>query len=189
MTAEGIAIAVAATRAPLICPLPRLDGVEPQICMRDATTIELGYPGRTRVPPFIPVFAMAPGRVRREDGAPPGYVVQLTHAGDQATRYGELGLVLALHRERRNPVQVRAGDVLGYVDRERPNIRVELLHRSREGWLAIDPLDEVIGWSFLPWFTDPRSEDAAPPRRDLRAPRPLDRTTHAQAGRGGRDHA
>jgi hypothetical protein len=189
MTAEGIRTTVAATRTPLICPLPRLDGVEPQICMRDTTTIELGYPGRTKVPPFVPVFAMAPGRVRREEGAPPGYVVQLTHAGDRATHYCGLGLVLALHRARRKPVGVRTGDVLGYMDRERPYIRVELLRRSPEGWRTMDPLDEVIGWSFLPWFTDPRPEDTAPPQRDLRAPRPLDRTIHAHAGRGRRSHA
>jgi hypothetical protein len=148
---------------PWICPLPRLDGVNPCIIpthgvCTDGLT-QIGYPDRTSSPDFVPVFALQDGIITYAVRAEQGTSICLDHPGGWSTQYSELDHVLALSTDRfrrRRKVRVRAGDVLGHV---RGSLRIRLgLSRLINGeWVAVDPAELIHDWPVLPWFAEPTS--------------------------------
>ena len=70
---------------PWVWPLPRLDGLAPCILspIGNATpdSVELGYPGRSSSPGFVPVFAARDGVIAYAGIANGGPTICLDHAG------------------------------------------------------------------------------------------------------------
>lgn len=139
----------------VICPLPRLDGLEPRITTIDSGAIELTYPGRPSAPSFVPVFAAADGVIDHSDRLPGGATLQLEHPGGWATRYAELQHLLTSPQVGRRKVRVLAGDVLGHVRRSDLRLRFTMFRMTEGGWTEVDATERVHAWSLLPWFTEP----------------------------------
>ena len=149
---------------PWICPLPRLDGINPSILpthdqARTDGLIQIGYPDRTSSPDFVPVFAHQDGIITFAVRAEQGTTLCLDHPGGWSTQYSELEHVLALSTDRfrrRRKVRVRAGDVLGHL---RSSLRIRFgLSRMVDGeWMVIDPAELIHAWPVLPWFVEPTS--------------------------------
>jgi hypothetical protein len=145
-----------------ICPLPRLDGLEPRITTIDAGAIELTYPGRPTAPCFVPVFAAANGVIDHSDRLPSGATLQLKHPGGWATRYTELQHLLTRPQIGRRKVRVLAGDVLGHVRRSDLRLRFTMFRMTEDGWIEVDATEPAHAWSLLPWFTEPEPISPAP---------------------------
>jgi hypothetical protein len=149
---------------PWVCPLPRLDGVNPSFLLtrdraRTDGLVQIGYRDRASSPDFVPVFAAQDGIITYAVRAEQGTTLCLDHPGGWSTQYSELEHVLALSTDRfrrRRKVRVRAGDVLGHV---RGSLQVRFgLSRLIEGeWVVIDPVEFLHAWSILPWFAEPTS--------------------------------
>jgi len=147
--------------------LPRLDGLEPRIAAVGPGSVELSYPGRATAPSFVPVFVAMDGVVacagRQRDGA----TVDLEHEGGWMTRYAALQhLLTAPADRRRRQTRVRAGEVLGHARRSDLRVRFALFRLTNDGWIAVDPIEQVRSWSLVPWFTEPTSR--APIQRAAR---------------------
>jgi hypothetical protein len=161
---------------PLFCPLPRIDGIEPLVSIDGPTSIELAYPGHARLPALVPVFSLGAGRIVQRD-VRAELAVQIAHGKGWASRYTGLAFAMLSRGQPRCGRRITAGDLLGYVRRERARIRVELLGQDLE---PRDVLNAIAGWSLLPWFAE-RSAVArlVPPR----PPCALDRTIQTRTGR------
>jgi hypothetical protein len=138
-----------------ICPLPRLDGLEPLITTVGPGCVELAYPGRASAPGWVPVFAASDGTIHGTEGPAGSAVVRLKHSGDWATQYAELQHVLTRPRRDGHSVHVQAGDVLGHVRRADLRIRVTVFRPTGDSRIVVDPIEEMRSWSLLPWFTEP----------------------------------
>ena len=152
------ALGAASLPRPIFCPLPRIDGIEPQVSIDGPTLIELAYPGNARLPALIPVFSLASGRIVRRDACA-RLAVELAHGKEWAIRYTGLAFAMVSAEQPRGGRRIAAGDLLGYVRRERARIHVEILRHDLE---TRDLLDEITGWSVLPWFADPPKRTKAP---------------------------
>lgn len=152
-----------------VWPLPRLDGIAPRILPPSkgaaADRIELGYPGRSSAPAFVPVFAARDGVIAfvgRAEGRP---TICLDHAGGWSTQYAELAHVLAMRTDRfqrRRKVRVRAGDVLGHARPDALRVRFALGQLVDGEWSLVDPADAMLTWALVPWFTDGAASASLP---------------------------
>lgn len=176
MTAPDRRARGASLPKPIICPLPRVDGTDPQVSIDGPTSFVLAYPGYARLPALIPVFSVGTGRVARRD---PGgkLAVQVAHGKGQVSRYSGLAFAMVPHEQPRCGRRIAAGDLLGYVRREHARVRVELLQQDLE---PRDVTDEIAGWAILPWFAEASALGAPTSPRHPRAP---ERTIQPRAGR------
>jgi hypothetical protein len=152
--------------SPWVWPLPRLDGAAPCVLAgggSPADGFELGYPGRSRSPGLVPVFAAQDGVVTYASNAVGGSTLSIDHAGGWSTHYSELEHVLARPTDRfrrRRKERVRAGDVIGHARRSTLRIRFGLSQLTEGGCVAQDPSARMHAWSFLPWFAEPAPRGA-----------------------------
>ncbi len=145
--------------SPWVWPLPRLDGAAPRILTTaggpSPDGVELGYPGRSRSPGLVPVFAAQNGVVTYASNAAGGSVLSIDHAGGWSTHYSELEHALARPTDRfrrRRKERVRAGDVIGHARRSTLRIRFGLSRLTEDGFVEQDPAVWMLAWSVLPWF-------------------------------------
>ena len=176
MTAADEKAPGASLPRPIFCPLPRIDGLEPQVSIDGPTSIELSYPGHASLPALVPVFSLGAGRVIQRD-ARAELAVQIVHGKEWASRYIGLAFAMLSRGQPRCGRRITAGDLLGYVRRERAHVRVELLRQDLQ---PRNVLDEIAGWSVLPWFAKISVPSAPASKQYPRAP---DRTIQLSAGR------
>lgn len=145
-----------------VWPLPRLDGVAPSIIATGSGQppldgVKIGYPGRSSLPDFVPVFAAQDGVITYAGRSSDGSTLCIDHAGGWSTQYAELEHLLARPTDRfrrRRKERVRAGDVIGHA-RSSLRIRFGLACLIDGASVDHDPSSWMPAWSLLPWFAEP----------------------------------
>ncbi len=143
-----------------VWPLPTIAGIPPSVARKhDGVLISYGAEIHTRLPPFVPVFAVSDGVVVYAGSALDVHAVALDHGDGHRSFYTGLthSFVMPTSRHAREQ-RLRAGDVLGYVCSSEPQsapLHFTLMRHDAAGHFhGVDPEEAMRLWTVLPWADD-----------------------------------